>query len=179
MKGVLQGGMLPTRPTNRKEADWLCHMDDSDYMRIALEEAVRAAEREEVPVGAVLVDADGQLLGRDGNRSIEKNDPTAHAEINVLRHAGAGASNYRLTGTTLYVTVEPCVMCAGALVHARVARIVFGAEDPKAGALVSCYQIGNDRKLNHTIQYTGGGLGKECGDLLRSFFRARRKNSSS
>ena len=150
-------------------------MNDTEYMQIALEEAERAAERGEVPVGAVLVDADGRILGRDGNRSVEKNDPTGHAEINVLRQAGENRSNYRLTDTTLYVTVEPCIMCAGAIVHARVSRLVFGAKDPKTGAFVSCYQVGSDQKLNHDIEVTGGILREECGELLRSFFRSRRK----
>ena len=150
-------------------------MNDIQYMQIALEEAERAAERGEVPVGAVLVDADGRILGRDGNRSIEKSDPTGHAEINVLRQAGKNRANYRLPDTTFYVTVEPCAMCAGAIVHARVSRLVFGAEDPKTGAIVSCYQIGSDQKLNHTIEVVGGILGEECGELLRTFFRSRRK----
>lgn len=150
-------------------------MNDVDYMRIALEEGATAAERGEVPVGAVLVDAEGVVLGRDGNRSIERNDPSAHAEINVLRQAGEKIANYRLSGSTLYVTVEPCIMCAGAIVHARVSRLVYGAEDPKTGAIVSLYQIGSDQKLNHTIEFTGGVSGKECGDLLRKFFRSRRK----
>jgi len=150
-------------------------MNDTEYMQIALEEAERAAERGEVPVGAVLVDSEGRILGCDGNRSIGKSDPTGHAEINVLQQAGKNRANYRLTDTTLYVTVEPCTMCAGAIVHARVTRLGFGAEDPKAGAIVSCYQIGSDQKLNHTIEVTGGILGEECGELLRSFFRSRRK----
>ena len=150
-------------------------MNDIQYMQIALEEAERAAERGEVPVGAVLVDADGRILGRDGNRSIEKSDPTGHAEINVIRQAGKNRANYRLPDTTFYVTVEPCTMCAGAIVHARVSRLVFGAKDPKTGAFVSCYQVGSDQKLNHDIEVTGGILREECGELLRSFFRSRRK----
>ena len=149
-------------------------MNDSQYMQIAIQEAEKAAGRGEVPVGAVLVDIDGRIIGCDGNRSIEESDPTGHAEINVLRQAGKNKANYRLTGSTLYVTVEPCCMCAGAIVHARVGRLVFGATDPKAGAIVSCYQIGSDQKLNHTIEFTGGVLGQECGELLRAFFRSRR-----
>jgi tRNA(adenine34) deaminase len=149
-------------------------MNDRDYMKIALHEAEKAARRGEVPVGAVLVDAEGNIVGQDGNRSIEYNDPTGHAEIVVLRQAGEKCKNYRLTGSTFYVTIEPCAMCAGALVHARVSRVVFGAEDPKAGAMVSCYRIGSDRKLNHTIEVTGGILEEESSELLRSFFRERR-----
>lgn len=150
-------------------------MTDIEYMQVALEEAEMAAERGEVPVGAVLIDAHGRILGRDGNRPLERCDPSGHAEINVLRQAGEKVANYRLTGSTLYVTVEPCAMCAGAIVHARVSRLVFGAEDPKAGAIVSRYQIGSDQKLNHTIEFIGGILGEECGELLRAFFRSRRK----
>ena len=149
-------------------------MNDYDYMEIALQEAEKAALRGEVPVGAVLVAADGSIISQDGNRSIEYNDPTGHAEIIVLRQAGKKNINYRLTGTTLYVTIEPCAMCAGAIVHARVNRVVYGADDPKAGALFSCYQIGTDQKLNHTVEVTGGILKEKSSELLRSFFRERR-----
>ena len=149
-------------------------MNDYDYMEIALQEAEKAALRGEVPVGAVLVAADGSIISQDGNRSIEYNDPTGHAEIIVLRQAGKKNANYRLTGTTLYVTIEPCAMCAGAIVHARVSRVVYGADDPKAGALFSCYQIGTDQKLNHTVEVTGGILKEKSSELLRSFFRERR-----
>lgn len=149
-------------------------MSDIEYMQLALEEAEKAAMRGEVPVGAVLVGADGNIVGQDGNRSIEYNDPSGHAEIVVLRQAGQHVTNYRLAGSTLFVTIEPCVMCAGAIIHARVNRLVFGAEDPKAGAIISCYNIGSDRKLNHTIKVTSGILKDECRELLRSFFRKRR-----
>jgi tRNA(adenine34) deaminase len=149
-------------------------MNDSEYMQIALEEAKKAAERGEVPVGAILVDADGGIIARDGNRPIEKNDPTGHAEINVLRQAGRNKANYRLKDTTLYVTVEPCIMCAGAIVHARVSRLVFGAEDPKTGAVISKYKIGSDGLLNHTFDVTSGVLAKKCSDILKNFFKTRR-----
>ncbi|MFH1215016.1 MAG: tRNA adenosine(34) deaminase TadA [Pseudomonadota bacterium] len=145
------------------------------YMAIALDEARSAAERGEVPVGALLVDGNGDILARDGNRSIELHDPSAHAEILVLRRAGVKKGNYRLSDTTLYVTVEPCVMCAGALVHARVNRLVFGADDPKAGGVVSRYQVGIDKKLNHFLLVEGGVLADECSSLLSAFFRERRK----
>ena len=143
-------------------------------MRIALEEARAAAERGEVPVGAVLVDAAGNVLACDGNRSIEKCDPAGHAELVVLRAAGRRVGNYRLPGTTLYVTLEPCAMCAGALVHARVSRLVYGATDMKTGAVVSLYAITSDNRLNHELQVEGGVLAEECSQLLRSFFKGRR-----
>lgn len=150
-------------------------MIDRDYMALAMEQARQAAERGEVPVGAVLVDQDGQILASDGNRTIELHDPTAHAEIVVLRQAGERMANYRLSGTTMYVTIEPCVMCAGALVHARVGRLVYGATDPKAGGVVSCYEIGRDNKLNHLIEVESGLLQEECSLILKEFFRQRRK----
>lgn len=148
---------------------------DRDFMALALHEARKAAERGEVPVGAVLVDAESRVLASDGNRTIELNDPSAHAEILVMRKAGQKQSNYRLTGSTLYVTIEPCVMCAGAIVHARVARVVYGADDPKAGGVVSCYRVGIDGLLNHTFVVEQGLMAQECSDVLKDFFRARRK----
>ncbi len=150
-------------------------MSDVEYMLLALAQACLAAERGEVPVGAVLVGADGDILARDGNRTIELHDPTAHAEILVLRRAGKSIGNYRLSGSTLYVTIEPCVMCAGALVHARVSRLVYGAEDAKAGAVVSCYNVGRDGRLNHTLDVEAGVLADECSRILKDFFRRRRK----
>jgi len=146
-----------------------------DFMELALLQAKEAAERDEVPIGAVLVSQDGMILAADGNRTIELNDPTAHAEILVIRQAGRLLGNYRLTGTTLYVTLEPCVMCAGALVHARVDRVVYGAADPKTGALASCYRVGNDGLLNHSFTVDHGILADKCADVLQSFFRLRRK----
>ena len=146
-----------------------------NFMELALAEAEKAAGRGEVPVGAVLVDSEGAVLAADGNRTIELHDPSAHAEILVMRQAGAKTGNYRLTGTTLYVTLEPCVMCAGAMVHARVDRLIFGAFDPKGGAVVSCYQVGQDRKLNHSFSVQSGVMAEECASLLRRFFQQRRK----
>lgn len=146
-------------------------------MAMALAEAGMAAARGEVPIGAVLVDGLGRVLARDGNRSIELCDPGAHAEMLVLRKAGRLVGNYRLPGTTLYVTLEPCVMCAGALVAARVARLVYGAVDTKAGGVVSLFQVGQDPRLNHVLEVRGGLLAGECGTILRDFFRQRRTNS--
>ncbi|MDH3359375.1 MAG: tRNA adenosine(34) deaminase TadA [Desulfobulbaceae bacterium] len=147
---------------------------DEQYMEIALSEARRAAERGEVPVGAVVVDPSLELLASDGNRTIELADPSAHAEMLALRAAGIKLGNYRLTGCTLYVTLEPCVMCAGAMVHARIGRLVYGATDPKTGAIESVYKIGGDGRLNHNIKAEGGVLATEASALLREFFRARR-----
>jgi len=144
-------------------------------MRMALDEGRLAGERGEVPVGAVLVDQEGRVLARDGNRTIEHHDPSAHAEMMVLRAAGQKAANYRLTGATLYVTLEPCVMCAGAMVHARIGRLVYGATDPKAGGMVSRYQVGGDGLLNHRIPVAGGLLAEECAALLRDFFKDKRR----
>ena len=118
---------------------------------------------------------DGKVLARAGNSPIAHHDPTAHAEILVLRQAAAKLANYRLTDTILYVTLEPCVMCAGALVQARVKRLVFGADDPKAGGMVSCYNVGCDNVLNHTLEIEGGVLATESSTLLKEFFRARRQ----
>ena len=151
--------------------------DDSSFahMKLALKEARMAGERGEVPVGAVIVDSDGNVLASDGNRGIELSDPSAHAEMLVMRRAGAGIGNYRLTGSTLYVTLEPCVMCAGTMVHARIERLVFGALDPKAGGVVTLYQIGVDLRLNHIIEVQGGLMAEESSRLLKDFFRNRRK----
>ena len=154
-------------------------LSDVHYMQLALEQAELAAERGEVPVGAVLVDAQGMVLASDGNRPIEYNDPTAHAEMVVLRQAGCSLANYRLSGTTMYVTIEPCVMCAGALVHARVSRLVYGADDPKAGGVVSLYQVGRDGHLNHNLEVAGGILGEECAAVLRGFFQRKRKKTAA
>lgn len=142
-------------------------------MRQALLLAARAAEQGEVPVGAVLV-KDGALLAESHNRPITEHDPAGHAEVLALRCAAQALRNYRLPGTTLYVTLEPCVMCAGAIIHARVERLVFGAADPKAGAVHSLYDVIANPRLNHVVQWTGGVLAEECGQLLRDFFRARR-----
>jgi tRNA(adenine34) deaminase len=146
---------------------------DARFMAEALEEARRAAAAGEVPVGAVVV-LDGRVIGRGYNAPIAACDPTAHAEIVALRAAAREAGNYRLPGSTLYVTVEPCPMCCGALLHARVARLVFGAADPKAGAVQSLYRLLEDPRLNHAVAVTGGVLGDACAALLREFFAARR-----
>ena len=143
-------------------------------MQLAFGEALQAAELGEVPIGAVLVGVDGQVIAAGGNRSITTCDPSAHAEIMTLRRAGDFIQNYRFPGTTLYVTLEPCVMCAGALVQARISRLVFGAIDPKAGGVVSKYEVGCDGLLNHQFQVTGGVMAEECGQILQDFFRARR-----
>jgi tRNA(adenine34) deaminase len=143
-------------------------------MTVALAEARLAAERGEVPIGAVLVGSDGQIIAQNGNRTIELCDPGAHAEMLVLRQAGRLQGNYRLPGTTLYVTLEPCVMCAGALVHARVSRLIYGAVDPKGGGVVSLFQVGRDTRLNHLLALEGGLLAEESATLLKDFFRQRR-----
>lgn len=146
--------------------------DDIYFMRLALEEAEKADTKDEVPIGAVLV-LDGLLVGRGHNCPVSSNDPSAHAEISALRSAGAWLRNYRMPGATLYVTLEPCLMCFGALVHARVARVVFGASDPKVGVSRLFSEIDNAR-LNHTVAFEGGLLEEACREQLQSFFRRRR-----
>ncbi|HEY1076346.1 MAG TPA: tRNA adenosine(34) deaminase TadA [Fontimonas sp.] len=143
-------------------------------MRHALLLARRAQQQGEVPVGAV-VTFQGRIVGEGWNRPIAEHDPSAHAEMIALRAAAKRIGNYRLTDTTLYVTLEPCVMCAGAIVHARVGTLVYGASDPKAGAVNSVYDVIGAPRLNHVVQWRGGVLDAECGDLLRSFFRERRE----
>ena len=143
-------------------------------MREALGEAAAAAEDGEVPVGAIVV-LNGRIIARGRNRSIRDCDPTAHAEIVALRQAAAAAGNYRLAGATVYATVEPCAMCAGALVWARVARLVYGAPDPKAGAVHSLFEICTSDTLNHRIAVRAGVLEDECRALMQEFFRARRE----
>ena len=150
-------------------------MTDLEYMQLALEEARLAAEAGEVPIGAVLVQvADGKVLARAGNRTIRDCDPTAHAEIVVLREASRALTNYRLSGTTMYVTLEPCAMCAGAIIQARVPRVVYGADDPKGGAVQTCFEVLSHPKLNHHVDVTPGILAEECGGILQKFFTARR-----
>jgi len=151
----------------------LAKMDiDHHYMGEALDAAREGLAVGEVPVGAVLVGE--MVLARAHNRPIGLNDPTAHAEVLALRSAAARLGNYRLPGTTLYVTIEPCLMCVGALIQARVARLVFGAPDPKGGACVSLYRLPEDPRLNHHLEVTGGVREAECRELLQEFFRARR-----
>ena len=146
----------------------------SDYMRLALQEAKKAGQFDEVPVGAVLVSEAGELLAAARNRTIELSDPTAHAEVIALREAAGKIRNYRLLNTTLYVTIEPCPMCMGALVHARVARLVFGAKDPKWGAAGSLYNVAQDRRLNHQVEVIAGVCETECRGLVQEFFRRKR-----
>ncbi|MFE0838727.1 tRNA adenosine(34) deaminase TadA [Achromobacter insolitus] len=152
---------------------------DVSFMERALEQAQAAYDIGEVPVGALVVSAQGDILGRGYNRTIIDHDPTAHAEIVALRSAARALENYRLPGITVYVTLEPCVMCIGAMLHARLARVVFGAYDPKTGACGSVLDIGSVPKLNHHTSVTGGVLAEPCGDLLRRFFRERRSKESA
>jgi tRNA(adenine34) deaminase len=153
-------------------------MSDESFMGEALALARQAAAAGEVPVGAVVV-KDGGVIGRGYNRPVAGKDPTAHAEIVALREAAAAAGNYRLTGCALYVTIEPCAMCAGAIMHARIERIVYGAADPKAGACGSVVNLFADARLNHHATVTGGVMAEAAGKLLQDFFAARRKASSS
>jgi tRNA(adenine34) deaminase len=151
------------------------HTADSDlaFMRAALDEARDAERRGEVPVGAVVV-FDGHIVARAGNRTITDCDPTAHAEIVALREAALRVSNYRMPNATLYVTIEPCSMCAGAMIQARIARLVYGADDPKGGAAHSCFAMLDNPHLNHSVQVTPGILADESAALLRDFFALRR-----
>jgi tRNA(adenine34) deaminase len=145
------------------------------WMKIALQEAVKAKEKQEIPIGAVLVAENDELLTAAHNQTIASRDPTAHAEILALRRAADKVDNYRLLNTTLYVTVEPCPMCMGAVIHARVARIVFGTRDPKWGAAGSLYDFAADRRLNHQPQVVEGVLENECKQLMQDFFRDKRR----
>lgn len=146
---------------------------DQYWMRHALRLAEQAVLQGEVPVGAVLV-KDGNIIGEGWNQPIQNNDPSAHAEMQAMRAAGQTIGNYRLCNTTLYVTLEPCTMCAGAIVHARLARVVFGAYDPKTGAAGSVFNVLNSPEHNHTVEISGGVLQHECAQRLTDFFRARR-----
>ena len=147
---------------------------DIQYMQEALAEARSAAATGEVPIGAVLVH-EGQILARSGNRTIRDCDPTAHAEIVALREAARLLGNYRLADTTLYVTIEPCSMCSGAILQARVPRLVYGADDPKGGAVCSCFEILSHPRVNHQVEVTSGVLSAECAAIIQSFFAARRE----
>jgi tRNA(adenine34) deaminase len=146
---------------------------DRQFMQQALSQAKLAAAAGEVPVGAVLV-RDGQIISTGFNQPITNSDPSAHAEMMALRAAAQSESNYRLPGTTLYVTLEPCTMCAGAMLHARVERVVFGATDPKTGAAGSVLNVFSEKQINHQTQVEGGIMGEECGQVLRDFFKERR-----
>jgi tRNA(adenine34) deaminase len=147
---------------------------DFEYMNIALQQAEIAAENGEVPVGAVLVTKDGEEFV-SYNAPITTDDASAHAEMRVIRIACKAMKNYRLTGSTLYITLEPCTMCAGAIIHARIGRVVYGAADPKTGAVESLSSVLSDERLNHQPEVTSGVLADECGTLLKCFFRERRK----
>ena len=156
-------------------------LDDEKFMRLAVAEAEKARARGEVPVGAVIV-VDGEVVGRGHNLREIRDDPTAHAEIFALRRAGRMLGSWRLVGATLYVTLEPCVMCIGAIVNARVERLVYGPRDPKAGAVDSLYDIARDTRLNHRVAVTSGVLEEELGRMLSDFFvdlRRRRKASTA
>ncbi len=146
---------------------------DKEWMTLAIQQAKLAEKIDEVPVGAVLVQ-DGQLIAQAHNQPINNNDPTAHAEIQLLRQAGKKLGNYRLPNTTLYVSLEPCTMCLGAMIHARIPRIVFGAYDEKTGVCGSCQDLSKSDCFNHTIEVEGGILADECRDLLQQFFKHRR-----
>jgi tRNA(adenine34) deaminase len=151
--------------------------DDDSWMRVALAEADAAAAAGEVPVGCVVVDPHGRLLSRGRNAREELADPTAHAEMIAVREAAARALSWRLDGATAYVTLEPCAMCAGALVLSRVARVVFGCKDPKSGAIDSMFGVGRDERLNHRFEVVSGVLADECAERLRSFFAALRNRA--
>jgi tRNA(adenine34) deaminase len=151
--------------------------DDAAWMELALEQAVLAAAAGEVPVGALVI-KDGEVLGRGHNRNLLDDDPTAHAEIVALRQAAARLGNHRLTGCTMVATIEPCSMCAGALIHARIARLVYGAPDPKAGATGSVLQVINHPGLNHRMEVTAGVLAEKCSAVLQDFFRQKRQQPS-
>ena len=147
--------------------------NDNAFMRQALDLAKQAAEIEEVPVGAVVV-ADGQVIGRGFNCPISTNDPTAHAEIVAIRDAAKTTGNYRLSGCDLYVTIEPCTMCLGAMLHARIKRVIFGALEPRAGAFASNPILMDADHFNHSIEWSGGVLEQECSELIKDFFKGRR-----
>jgi len=153
-------------------------LPDEDYMQLAIAEAHAAEAAGEVPVGAIIVAPTGEIIARGNNQVLRTSDPTAHAEIVALRAAGLALNNYRLLtpegGCTLYVTLEPCAMCAGAILHARIARLVFAARDPKAGACGSVLSVINHPALNHRVEVTEGILAEECSTMLSSFFRSRR-----
>lgn len=148
---------------------------DEHYMRKALDLAQRARDLGEVPVGAVVV-KDGEIIGRGFNQPISSSDPTTHAEVVALRDAAAHQRNYRLVDCTLFVTLEPCMMCVGAMLHARVKRVVFGARDPKTGACGSVIDLPAEEKLNHHTTFSGGVLSDECGEMLKAFFREKRRS---
>jgi tRNA(adenine34) deaminase len=150
---------------------------DAAWMELALEQARKGAEAGEVPIGALVI-KNGQIVGQGHNRNLLDNDPTAHAEIVAMRQAAATLGNHRLPGCEIFVTIEPCAMCAGAMVHARIARLVYGAADPKAGAVSSVLQVINHPRLNHKMEITSGVLADQCAELLQDFFRKKRMGSA-
>ncbi len=162
---------MTDKPTHIHDA-----VDDERFMRAALREAECAAEEEEVPIGAVVV-LSGRIIGRGHNQREKLNDPTAHAEMLALTAASAHVGDWRLSGCTMYVTLEPCPMCAGAILLARISRLVFGTHDPKAGACGTLYQLHDDPRLNHRVPITTGVMGDECGEVLRSFFQRLRRDA--
>jgi tRNA(adenine34) deaminase len=166
------GFLVPTTNDQRPATGQTTGFDEL-WMEEALRAAQRALEAGEVPVGAVVV-FEGKIVGRGWNRNIGENDPTAHAEIVALREAGAAVGNHRLENCDLFATIEPCPMCAGALVHARIKRLVYGAEDPKAGAVHSVMQVLNHPQLNHKVEVRSGVLAGRCAELLQTFFKSRR-----
>lgn len=151
--------------------------EDASWMELALEQARLAATAGEVPVGALVI-KDGEIIGRGHNRNLLDNDPTAHAEIVALRQAAARLGNHRLVGCVMVATIEPCAMCAGALIHARIARLVYGASDPKAGAAGSTLQVINHPSLNHRMEVTAGVLAGRCSEILQDFFRRKREQAT-
>lgn len=148
-------------------------------MQLALQQALLAQNMGEVPVGAVIFDHHGEMIGSGFNRTIQEHDPTGHAEVVALRAAAKHIKNYRIPGATLYVTLEPCAMCMGAIMHARLARVVFGARDPKTGACGSVIDLPQESRLNHHTEVTGGVLDQACGETLRTFFKRRRTKESN
>lgn len=153
----------------------MTHGDDEKFMRLAIEQAQIAGRGGEVPIGAVITDQTGNIISSGYNFREAGNDPTGHAEIIAIRKAGQASGSWRLEGATIYVTIEPCLMCLGAIILARLRRLVFGARDPKAGAVFSVYDIGNDCRLNHTVEITEGVCMEECSNLLKDFFKTLRK----
>jgi tRNA(Arg) A34 adenosine deaminase TadA len=151
---------------------------DREYMQLAIEEAVKAGQIAEVPVGAVLVDATGTVVARAHNETITRKDPSAHAEMLAIRAACEKLDNYRLTGMRIFTTIEPCIMCMGAIIHARLAEVVYGARDPKWGAAGSLYDFSTDPRFNHRLRIVAGVQGRRCADLMKTFFAARRRSQT-
>ena len=153
-------------------------INHSDIMQSAIQEALKALQKDEVPIGAVLIDEKGKILSSAHNQTISLSDPTAHAEISALRQAGVNTKNYRLLNTVLYVTIEPCIMCMGAIIHARISKLVFGANDPKWGACGSLYDFSKDTRLNHKLEIISGICENECSSLIKNFFKEKRRKKN-